>query len=1101
MRLIRQSLLWFKEGNSDKVYEIDLCEVGTDKYVVNFRYGRRGAVLKEATKTPVPVSLAEAEKIYTDVESEKIQKGYTETGSSSGSAVKAPVFALNVPAPPAAGDWSVLPPGRSKAILQRLQQAVSSDTRSRFPWKTSRVIWKAGMYKIQEAVPFILHLYNSGDQLQQYSCVWALARCGGSAATEALQNLAANHPLPAIKKIAGAGLLKHLTSAEKEVQTGTYLNNLPAEIKNAVLAGNTAALETLLTERINQQPVSLQWLESLYLLTHTRKELRPLLNKIIRELPLKPGYFRHTRSIYKLAELLDDYEVLALLAIRFEKEEAYFTHFLSAAAKMNKAEIFIEGLGEYFTPGAELKKQNSRLAFSQKTKKYLARRTRRQLRMLGQTDNIDYVKLATGLLLQYDAASDTRPPFSTYKYSSVNGRYQQVEQRHPESAQAVYLHYILQGANPELELINNGSTWRYSNHQAAARAPESPKQSGGFLKKISSLFSKKKTVDEVSQPEPAATVTGLLAFVPYIDLWNQLPQAYIQLLMNARMDDIHLFAHLGLTTHPQYAEIKNRLDKAACIKLLLSAFALPAEFGFTITREKFENSLPDDDLVNALLDAAHIPARETGRQWAEKYSSTLFQQSGFIAGLLLARYPEIRSWGKDLIGRQSLPDDLRLAVTGKTIAGLMKFSGTAAEEEVIIREATDNLFALFNREVKETGLPVIADLLAHGHPAVLLAGLKMLKAKADKIKPEELSDEFIFSLLHHAYAPVREEGIALLKMQPAAVLLQRKEGILDACLSSFDNVRNQLPPLIQKMAEADRSFGITAAEYLMPWLLRKESVEGLHNSVSRLLCNELSNYLQHADKDRALHLLYSHYPAAQNVGVTILEKYTDRAQLTLPQVVALGGHENLTVREWCHRFYLAEIPRIRFEKAEAIRLLESKWEDSRLFAMQFFREHFRMEDWDSSTLITLADSVKPEVEAFGRELITKFFDSDNGEEYLLKLSQHPGEKMQLFATNYLERFAADNTDRLNGLAFYFRSVLTRVNKSRIAKDRIYRFLLTEGRKSTEAAGIVGRLLSDISATAVARDKSKCIEILLQLNALYALDTPLQVKETENRTVS
>ena len=45
MRLIRQSLLWYKEGNSDKVYEIDLCEVGADKYVVNFRYGRRGAAV------------------------------------------------------------------------------------------------------------------------------------------------------------------------------------------------------------------------------------------------------------------------------------------------------------------------------------------------------------------------------------------------------------------------------------------------------------------------------------------------------------------------------------------------------------------------------------------------------------------------------------------------------------------------------------------------------------------------------------------------------------------------------------------------------------------------------------------------------------------------------------------------------------------------------------------------------------------------------------------------------------------------------------------------------------------------------------------------
>ncbi|WP_315814355.1 hypothetical protein [Paraflavitalea speifideaquila] len=71
MRLIKQIALYFKEGNSDKVYEIDLCDAGNDKYVVNFRYGRRSAPLKEGSKTPVPVSLSEAEKIYASVAEEK----------------------------------------------------------------------------------------------------------------------------------------------------------------------------------------------------------------------------------------------------------------------------------------------------------------------------------------------------------------------------------------------------------------------------------------------------------------------------------------------------------------------------------------------------------------------------------------------------------------------------------------------------------------------------------------------------------------------------------------------------------------------------------------------------------------------------------------------------------------------------------------------------------------------------------------------------------------------------------------------------------------------------------------------------------------------
>ncbi|HSE96722.1 MAG TPA: hypothetical protein VLD57_00540, partial [Blastocatellia bacterium] len=64
MKLIRQTILVFREGRSDKVYEVDLCEVGADRFVVNFRYGRRGTNLKEGTKTSSAVLREAAEKVY-----------------------------------------------------------------------------------------------------------------------------------------------------------------------------------------------------------------------------------------------------------------------------------------------------------------------------------------------------------------------------------------------------------------------------------------------------------------------------------------------------------------------------------------------------------------------------------------------------------------------------------------------------------------------------------------------------------------------------------------------------------------------------------------------------------------------------------------------------------------------------------------------------------------------------------------------------------------------------------------------------------------------------------------------------------------------------
>ena len=79
MKILHQKTLYFSEGKSDKVYEVDLCESGSDLYIVNFRYGRRGANLREGTKTVFPVPYEEALKVFNSLVSSKEKKGYSET--------------------------------------------------------------------------------------------------------------------------------------------------------------------------------------------------------------------------------------------------------------------------------------------------------------------------------------------------------------------------------------------------------------------------------------------------------------------------------------------------------------------------------------------------------------------------------------------------------------------------------------------------------------------------------------------------------------------------------------------------------------------------------------------------------------------------------------------------------------------------------------------------------------------------------------------------------------------------------------------------------------------------------------------------------------
>lgn len=80
---VKQSVsLYFREGTSDKQYNVLLLETNGG-YLVHGQNGRRGGTMTLQVKTPVPVSLRVAEKIYEDlVREKKVKKGYTEGQSA-----------------------------------------------------------------------------------------------------------------------------------------------------------------------------------------------------------------------------------------------------------------------------------------------------------------------------------------------------------------------------------------------------------------------------------------------------------------------------------------------------------------------------------------------------------------------------------------------------------------------------------------------------------------------------------------------------------------------------------------------------------------------------------------------------------------------------------------------------------------------------------------------------------------------------------------------------------------------------------------------------------------------------------------------------------
>lgn len=76
-KTIKSTSLYYREGSSDKVYNVSI-EEEKGGHRVNFSYGRRGNTPITGTKTNSPVSLDKALVIYGKLVSEKTAKGYTE---------------------------------------------------------------------------------------------------------------------------------------------------------------------------------------------------------------------------------------------------------------------------------------------------------------------------------------------------------------------------------------------------------------------------------------------------------------------------------------------------------------------------------------------------------------------------------------------------------------------------------------------------------------------------------------------------------------------------------------------------------------------------------------------------------------------------------------------------------------------------------------------------------------------------------------------------------------------------------------------------------------------------------------------------------------
>ncbi|MEM7036274.1 MAG: hypothetical protein AAF570_04780, partial [Bacteroidota bacterium] len=578
-------------------------------------------------------------------------------------------------------------------------------------------------------------------------------------------------------------------------------------------------------------------------------------------------------------------------------------------------------------------------------------------------------------------------------------------------------------------------------------------------------------------------------------LWNNAPDDLAELLRHSRCRQVVEFAVRAFRTN---SKRQAHIDTELIVSLLTRPYEIANEFGLELARELPTGETPDGALLMALLNCQLEEAVSLGLEWINAHRTHYLSQPDFVLDLLLSKQPVIRTWATNHLHPGTMPLEVAGPVMEKVLAhvsGLSAADETAEAHNADVHELGKVVLSVFAPLVPKLPGRFLEPLLSHGLSEVMLFGGKLLLQNE---KAVDMLDNAVFErYIRHALPEVRSMGMALFGLLPVEALKERKDIVGSLCVSEHAEVREQVGPILAKLTAADPAFAKGLIELFVPAMWRKERTEGVHKTMLELMRTSLKDFLGEIPEKWIWKLVHCDYRPGQELGADLLMTRVDWAQVPVADIVKLGSHEIIVLREAVWKYYEANVGRMKYERDAALRLLDASWDDSRDFALDYFRKHYTDEDWTPELLIGIVDNVKEALQAYGRELITRFFQSDHGPEYMAKLSQHPKSAVQLFVTNYLERFASGNPDKIRSLDMYFTSVLSQVNKGRVAKERVFEFLRKEALADIDIAAFVQPLIHRISATIGVRDKALCIRFLAELQAKHPqLSSGITLKDFE-----
>ncbi|NJL63558.1 MAG: hypothetical protein HC903_19145 [Methylacidiphilales bacterium] len=1072
MQLIQRTTLLYQDEKSDKVYEVDLVQIGTDAggaalYVVNFRYGKRGKNLREGSETADAVPEVEARRVCDRLIASKTRKGYRDVTGQDLSKLEPGMVSVTI-AEVSKGE--IDPEARKQVILERLQAGIGGESpvekkekktkKKKKPWSLDRVIWRAGELGIGEAAPLLMQLLTP-EPMRRYCVVWAVGNCGDTSVVPQLEGIyrdtkEAEH----VRRIALEAILKLSNPSRKAELQVELIETLAQELKNPILQGNTKELAIALQNLFDTgHALDFVALDRLYQIDN--EITRPVLLEVLRTAPFEPHYFQRIRHIFKAAEYRHDAEVFGILARRFEREDGMYGR-ASYGDSIRVRERWISRYDyssynyetrsyqenpEFIEIMETLHGANSSLAYSEKTKSYLQRRIWRSLKTLADLEREEYVQLATSVLLEYND-TDAEAPRNGKFYRWDTRTWQRYEVSSTDwdrFAAHLTLNQILYRNSPRYEWKRNRRAWSCKgNYKPGDAVPDTREEA-------------------------------------FPQLWTQQPQALLKLLLESQCQPVQEFAVKAIRSCMDFCR---ELSLDNLLQLLSQPYETTAQLAFELASDRYNPNEPNLDLVGAIANCAYAPARRQAYQWIQAQPELFFTNPHLAACLITSPEAQTRSFTKTILGTLELNNSQSQEIVTRVIALIVTL---APGQEEFAGEICETLRLCFPSVLKNLDMQVILDLLQHP-----LGELQQFAAQTlleRDTQTTTLANGLIEALLDSPWELVRIVGVQLFGRLPDEQLLGQMTLLQTFLTHEIAEMREAIRPSIRRLTIKNVTFRQELVSTLLTVLQHPEADPEVQAFLLQLLATDIPDWMTSVSQEHTMTLLQTQSSAAQEMGGYILQAnhQTWANDFTVGEIVQFTHHQVQLVRNTTKAILQILLAKFRQNSSELmglVNILDSDWEDGRGLGMQLFGEWLTPEELTPAILINICDSNRADVRKFGRDLVTRCFQANDGQEYLLKFSEHPANDMQLFTTQYLETYASGNCVRLQELEPYFIRVLGQVNRARIAKQRIFAFLDREATKTETAAKIIAAILTRQSATIAIGDRAKSIEIMLKIHRHY-----------------